>query len=330
MNLEHIYKKSLTHQILRNDISYSMLHHAYMIVSTDKIKINEYAKLMACEVFCANNNKPCLECFECKKVLHGTHSDIAVYPDKERLTVEESRKIASDIFIAPFESKHKVYIIENFDNATLQSQNALLKTLEEPTSFVIFILLVNNENNVATTIKSRVKTITERLIEKEDLINIFSVKTNFKSEELQTLCVASNGNLTVAKEYLENANISKILSLVSDVFFEMKKSSDVLHHVERALKFKGDDMPTFLDQMLILINNYAIFLTNKDNIKDSDLTKYFIQNASDYSPKVLEKISKHINTAYKKLESHCGQTAIFDSLFMSILEEKFLYKNKNY
>lgn len=329
MNLKHIYKNSHAYKVISSDILNNKLHHAYLLVCADSKKANEYAQLMACEVFCEQIGDACFKCLQCTKIINNTHSDIAIFPEKERLTVEESRKIASDIFLAPFESKYKVYIIKNFDNATIQAQNALLKTLEEPSPFAVFILVANSVNNVAITIKSRVKTINEKLLELNEIKQwIKNKKPTLSDEQLQMVAMASSGNLTVANEFLENSNISKILALVYDVLFTMKTTSDVLSYVDQTTRLKKD-ATILLDQLMIIINNYAIFLSNNDYGRvSSQLKQNFINNAKDYNLEVLEKITFHITQAYKKLSSHCSQNAVFDTLYINILEEKFLNKKR--
>lgn len=329
MDLKHIYKKSHAHNIFKNDNENKMLNHAYMLVCADKIITDEYAKFMACEVFCEQQDAPCFQCLNCTKILNGTHSDIAVFPEKERLTVEESRKITSDVFLAPFESKYKVYIIKNFDNATLQAQNALLKTLEEPSSFAIFILIASNINNVAITIKSRVKTVTERLLDIAEIHSIIkSKKPALNNEQMQLISMACNGNLSVANQFLENTNISSILTLANDILFKMQTTAHVLQYVNKTVALKKD-IDKLLDQLLMLVNNYAIFLTNNnDTVINRQLKENFTNHAKHYNFTVLEKITRHINLAYKKLASHCAHTAVFDTLYISILEEKFLNKKQ--
>lgn len=322
MNLQQVYKNSLAHNIISNDVLHNRLHHAYMLVSPDKFKIERYATLVACDIFCVGKTPPCFNCLECQKIKNNNHGDTLFYPEKERLTVDESRKIAADIFLAPFESQRKVYIIKNFDNATIQAQNALLKTLEEPSKFVVFVLLVSNQDNVAITIKSRVKTIEEPPLSDEEIAQLLKGKKTSLDTQIGEM---SEGNLTLAHEILANKEISNIIKLASDVFFKMSKSSQVAYYTDKFVKLKNHTN-AILHQMMMVLNRFSIYLMNPAAVAEGELKQAFKGAETDYSIKIMEAIAGRITDAFKKLASNCGLVAVVDGLLMGILEEKYLGK----
>lgn len=325
MNLENLYLSSETHAIFSGDKVNNMMHHAYMLVDTDTVKVQEFARLLASEIFCTDICAPCYKCLECRKIKNNTQSDLEVYHD--RLTVEDSRNISAHIHLSPFEHKYKIYIINNFDKATIQAQNALLKTLEEPSRFVIFILTASNENNVAITVKSRVKQITERVLTDTDLLSIIKDDRRVDDDLANKVTSLAGGNLTLAIEIMKNKNISEIIALSEDILFNLKTSSHVIRFVERASKLKNDTN-FILHHLMALVHKFALYLTN-ENIEINDALKQkMIANNKEYTVVTLKKITSHINHALERLSSNCGHVAVFDYLLLSILEEKYLNKKQ--
>lgn len=114
----------------------------------------EFAKMILCMEY---TNECCDKCKSCLMFNDNNHSDYyEINKEKsESIKINEIREMQEKILEKPIISKSKVYIINNAENMTKEAQNSLLKTLEEPPEFVTIIIVVNNENNILTTIKSR-------------------------------------------------------------------------------------------------------------------------------------------------------------------------------
>lgn len=112
---------------------------------------------IALGLFCQAADKPCLRCPSCRRVLAGSHPDLQrlAYEGKA-VKVDAVRALRSQSFIKPSESAFKIFLIEQADRLNVQSQNALLKVLEEPSSSV-FILLCENREAMLQTVRSRCK-----------------------------------------------------------------------------------------------------------------------------------------------------------------------------
>lgn len=115
------------------------------------------ARDIALGLLCRGENAPCLVCPACRRALAGTHPDLQTLlplPDKKSVTVEQVRALRSASFIKPSEGDTKVFIIPNADRLNSQSQNALLKVLEEPQE-TVFLLLCENRYQLLPTVRSR-------------------------------------------------------------------------------------------------------------------------------------------------------------------------------
>ena len=319
---KNLFLSSKTYRVVLNDIKNKMSNHAYMIITADSYRASLYAKLVAKMFLCEKSDIPCGECLSCQKIEHNNHADVFYYPKGDRLTVEESRKIVNDSYIIPLEAEKKIYIIENFDKATIQAQNALLKTLEEPPKYVVFILTVANENLVVNTVKSRSKKIIEPLldekIEKQALEEL-------KIRDLSGVLYNSGGILGTALELSKNKNLNKILDLVIDIFKSMKNSSNVLKYSSEFLKYK-EDYSLILELMLQTVQNIMYAKVDANLVQGKEYSTDFIKMANEYSYSTLSGIAEKIIFAKKMLESNCNPTSTVDNLLMSILEVKYYAK----
>jgi len=320
---KNLFLSSKTYRVVLSDIKNKMPNHAYMIISGDSYRTKLYAKLVAKMFLCDSSNIPCGECLSCDKIEHNNHADVFYYPRGSKLTVEESREIVNDSLVIPMEAEKKIYIIENFDKATIQAQNALLKTLEEPPAYVVFILTVNNENLVVNTIKSRAKKIVEPLLdEKFERKILDELKINNADEILYN----SLGSLGKALELSNNKNALKIFELSLDIFKNMKTSASIIKYSSAILKFK-DDYELFLDSLLLTLKEIMMAKVDYERISNQIYKQDYLRLADEYSFLAISKIADKIIFSKQMLDSNCNPTSTIENLLMSILEVKYYAKS---
>lgn len=148
---EHIVK-TIKNQILQNRIP-----HAYLFCGTRGTGKTSTAKILSRAVNCLNpnNGNPCNECDMCKGIMDGTLMDVIEIDAASNNRVENIRELIDDVKYPPHNTKYKVYIIDEVHMLSTSAFNALLKTLEEPPSYVIFILATTDPQKVPPTILSR-------------------------------------------------------------------------------------------------------------------------------------------------------------------------------
>lgn len=145
-------KQNLTGAFARNRIS-----HFYLISGPAGSGKRTLSRLLAAAALCTGSQKPCCQCSHCRKVLSGTHPDYITVddPEKKNIPVDLIRSARADIYIQPNEANRKVYMIPRAQDMLPPSQNALLKILEEPPGYGVFILLADNPEKMLPTIRSR-------------------------------------------------------------------------------------------------------------------------------------------------------------------------------
>jgi len=144
-------------ETLKNELAEGKTVHAYLFTGTRGTGKTSCAKILAKAVNCLNpkNGDPCLECESCRAIFEGENTDIVEIDAASNNSVDSIRELRDLISFAPSSSKYRVYIIDEVHMLTLSAFNALLKTLEEPPSHVIFILATTEVHKLPATILSR-------------------------------------------------------------------------------------------------------------------------------------------------------------------------------
>lgn len=152
------------------EIKSGTLPKTLLIEGKDEASRRLAARYTASALMCGSQEAPCLECGQCKKVLDGRHPDVTVISTaEEKVSVDDIRKVRLDANISPFEAECKIIIFEGAQLLNIQSQNALLKILEEPPQRVYFILTAPSSKLMLATVDSRCAKFSLGALSKDDV-----------------------------------------------------------------------------------------------------------------------------------------------------------------
>ena len=193
-------KENLTGSLRRGHIS-----HFYLISGPAGSGKHTLAKLLASAILCGGQNAPCGICGPCRKVQDGNHPDFITVTDPEHknIAVKIVREIRDDVFIRPNESDHKIYLFAQ-DLGT-EGQNALLKVLEEPPKYGVFLLLTDNPEKILPTVRSRCTELNLHALSAETLRH--ALRRQFpdaSAEDMEAAIMRSGGFLGQAQEILRS------------------------------------------------------------------------------------------------------------------------------
>lgn len=297
--------------------------HAIMIESKDQLLLDGFANLLILQDVCQFVKKPCFECANCQKVLNGNAVDVEIFGQEKSILVADSNKVVNDSFIVPLEFDKKYFLLKNFDRATEQAQNKLLKVLEEPQRFDKFVLLTTNIDAVLPTIKSRTEIFHLPILSDDNLFEILKNEI-LEKEKLNKAISLSNGNLTKCLKILNDVDYFEMYNLCEKLVMFMTSSAQMLEYASEILKFKEK----LEDFFKILLDLYVDLLKIKSQTSKQIDTK---QNqlkiiSSKYSELAITKIIKEINLATVKAKSKISTNEIVDNLLLKILEIRYLCK----
>jgi DNA polymerase-3 subunit delta' len=228
--------------------------HFYLISGPAGSGRHTLARLLAAALQCDDPQAPCGICPACRKTLSGNHPDFITVEDPEhkRVPVKLVRQIRDDMFIRPNEGKKKIYLFPQ--ELGTEGQNALLKILEEPPAYGVYILLTDNAEKILPTVRSRCVELKllplEQNVLRRELERKFPQKT---AEDLSAAIERSGGFLGQAMELLEeNAGASAQTEGFVKAFAE--KNSLVLASILAPMeKWKLDMLTEELEQWLSIL-----------------------------------------------------------------------------
>lgn len=183
-------KQNLSESLAKNRIS-----HFYLISGPEGSGKRTLAKLLGAAILCRGGRKPCLQCEPCRKVLAGTHPDFITVddPEKKTVTVDLIRQARADIYIQPNESDRKIYLFPRAQDMGIPSQNALLKVLEEPPSYGVFILLTDNPERLLPTVRSRCTELVLQPLSEDILRSALTQEFPTADEQTVTAAISRSG-----------------------------------------------------------------------------------------------------------------------------------------
>ncbi len=190
MNSWNIIGHDWAVEMLQKQIINQNVRHAYLITGPDGVGRRtlaiRFAQAFCCEAHVAPAF-PCLECKTCKTIETGKHFDLMnisrlVDEDKKGIGVKQVREIGKFITRRPYAGDWKFIIFQNFEDASISAQNALLKTLEEAPPYVILLLTVGNTEQLLPTTVSRCEIINLRPLIMEDMTKFLSTRDKFEGD----------------------------------------------------------------------------------------------------------------------------------------------------
>ena len=273
---------------LRNQMRSGRIGHAYLFCGTRGTGKTSVAKIMAKAVNCENpqDGEPCGVCRSCRAVAAGSSLNVIEIDAASNNGVDNIRQIREEVAYSPAEGKYKVYIIDEVHMLSQGAFNALLKTLEEPPSYVIFILATTEAHKVPVTIMSRCQRYDFHRISQQEIADRLTdllAREGIEADEKAIRCIARKADggmrdaLSLADQcisfYLgERLTYEKVLNVLGtiDTEEESRLLSEILSgdvtavftHLEEMI-YRGRDLSQ-------LIADFTWYLRNVLLVKASD------------------------------------------------------------
>lgn len=301
--------------------------HSYIFSGEAGVGKKYIAKLFAMALQCENGSEePCMECRSCKMALAGSHPDIIFVTHEKPASVgvdDIREQVVEDADIRPYCSKKKIYMIPDASKMTVQAQNALLKTLEEPPAYCHIMLIADNTDALLPTIRSRcVEMAIHPATEEETrayLINEMLLSDN----DARLVALFSQGNLGKARKMANSGDFNDKL-IESIRFLKNSKDMDTISRLEFDKKIAADKQGIYdyLELFSLWFRDVLYFKASNDpeRIIFRDEIKAIRQRAAVSSYEGLMEISKAIDSAKARLQANVNPELVLELLFLTIWE----------
>lgn len=246
---------------LANALSSGRIAHAYLFTGPRGTGKTSTARILAKALNCEHGptENPCGCCVNCERIANGTSMDVFEIDAASNRGIEEIKALREQLAFAPVDGKYKIYIIDEVHMLTTEAFNALLKTLEEPPSHVVFILATTDPHKIPATIHSRCQRFDFRRVTVDEIaehLSMVAEKSGIKADEeaIRLIAIQSEGGMRDALSLLDQCGVMGERVDVNTV-------REVLGIVGRealrdlVLALGDNDVPLSLTKLHILLEN---------------------------------------------------------------------------
>ena len=342
---EHIVK-TLKNQIKNNNIG-----HAYLFSGTRGTGKTSTAKIFARAVNCLNpiNEEPCNECEICVDTLNDNIMDIVEIDAASNNSVDDIRELRESVKYTPSKAKYKVYIIDEVHMLSQGAFNALLKTLEEPPSYVIFILATTEPHKIPATILSRCQRFDFKRVSSKDIADRMSYiceKENIQAEDKALSLIARNSQgalrdalsildqcMSFGNDRIEYNDVIELLGTVNiDELFQLSQSiidEDTKKSLQILNEFIiwGKDIRNLINDLIDHFRNLMVCKVSKDLDEIISLPEESIERLKEQSKTInindLIRILNILSETQDSMKSSSNTRILAEVTMMKIAQPMF-------
>jgi len=194
--------------LLKRQVATERVPHALLLTGPLNVGKSTLARYFAQYLNCRGEEKPCGRCTSCFKVVSGNHPDVRIWDDDiEAIKIDEIRALQHELSLSPYEGQYRVAILCNFERATPNAANALLKTLEEPAAQVVLILTATDPGALLPTIVSRCQGLALRALPTPEVVEALQQRWQASPEQAEVLAQLAAGRLGWAVRAIEDRSM---------------------------------------------------------------------------------------------------------------------------
>lgn len=283
-NFDDVVGQDKVVKVIEHAIETNRISHAYLFSGPRGTGKTTTAKIIACMVNCTNlvDGNPCGVCECCKNIFNN--NDVVEIDAASNNGVDEIRELRDKVNLVPTLAKYKVYIIDEVHMLTVQAFNALLKTLEEPPSHVIFILATTEPHKIPLTIASRCQKFQFSKVSDDQIVNrlrqiVDNENVQITDDALYEIARLSDGGMRDAINFLDQLISYKDSEITIDDVYQVNGSvsyddiykfivdinagnkSEIINVVEE-IDHTGKSIIKFIDEVIIFLKDTLIYVNN--------------------------------------------------------------------
>lgn len=319
------HKQEIAH--LQRAIESGKISHAYIFNGDKGTGKRTLADAFAMTLQCTGQEeRPCGNCHSCRQAASGNHPDIihVGHAKPASIGVEDVREqLVGDVQIRPYNGKYKIYIISDADKMTVQAQNAILKTIEEPPEYAVIILLTANCQTLLDTIRSRCVLINLKPVPDEQVKEYLMEQIQVPDYEAD-ICVAfAQGNIGKAVRLASSEDFSAIKASAMRLIRNAGRMevSELIDYVKEVQEYKLS-IQDYLDILALWYRDMVYFKATRDinGIVFRDEIRTIRDTVKVCSYEGVEEVMKAIENAKARLNANVNFDLTMELLFFVIKE----------
>lgn len=286
------------------------LSHAHLITGRDGIGKSIIADIFVSKIL--------------KKEIGKENVDAIHYRNKKAsIGVSEVRDIIEEVYKRPYEGDKKVIVIYDAEKLTIQAQNALLKTIEEPPNGVYILLLTTNLESLLDTIKSRCQIYKLTPLNKEEMIEFINLNYEVSEKQLSSLLAYSEGIPGRVEKFLNDPKLQSLRNLIIDMLRDINKNEvDITIKYEKLFYHYKDEKEELLNIISSFVRDIILYkeIDDKRLIINSDKNKDIEELVQMMSYRKLNGMLKYIDEARTNLKQNINFSMTISIMLMGFLE----------
>lgn len=314
----------------KNAIKLNRISHAYILNGERGMGKKTVARAFSMTLMCESHGEsPCMKCHACKQIMTDNNPDVRwVTHDKPNvISVDEVRRqINTDVQIKPYSSNYKIYIVDDADKMNQAAQNALLKTIEEPPSYVVILLLMVNKDMLLSTILSRCVSMELRPLEKQQVERYLVEKAGIVDYKAREVSDFAGGNIGKAIRLASSDDFMELKESVVRVAKNIGKmtTGDINGAIKEISSYK-ENIEEYLDLLFTWYRDVLIYKSCSEkcvNINEkiifADYIKQIKQQSEDCSYEAIERIFMELDGINGKLRVNVNFEMVMELLLLTI------------
>ena len=312
---------------LQNAIRLKKVSHAYILDGEEgsgkMLLASAFAQTLQCE---KGGVEPCGICHSCVQAQSLNQPDIirVTHEKPNSIGVDDIRdQLCSDILIRPYSSPWKIYIVDEAEKLTVQAQNALLKTIEEPPAYGMVLLLTENSQSFLPTILSRCVTLKLRPVKDEQIRKYLMEELRVPDYQADVCTAFARGNVGKAKRLAQSEHFAELRDEVVHLLCHLRDMEiyEITEAVRRAAEYKAE-VDDYLDLMALWFRDVLLFKATRqiDGLVFADEINYISAQAARSSYEGLEHILKALEKAKTRLKANVSFELTIELLMLTIKE----------
>lgn len=311
------FRNLIANEKTRNQIALLMqsdrMSHAIVTEGDEGLGKHALAYEIAGALVCRSDEKPCYSCAQCKKAIKRIHPDIFEYTAQggaRSFHVETVRQVIDDVYMQPNESDYKIYILGNAHLMSDSAQNAILKVLEEPPEYALFILTTTNKSALLPTVLSRSVVFSMEGVPFEDGARyITEHDSDIDYDSALEAISAWNGNIGQAMESLKDGSMAQWSSLCREICLALTHDNEYsLLCASSAFQKDRQGLTTVCTLLKNIFRDALIYAVQKNGESDGeDAAK---QLASRLTKEKLLKLIAVVDEIKKEAQMNANNTLI--------------------